>query len=228
MNKIEETYKEKHFYEIEKKYNLKFDDKELLVKAFTHGSFNLYDFENYQRLEFLGDAVLQMVVSDYMYRNQTDIDEGGMSKERGALVSEHSLAFVVKKENLDKYILYGKSIKKEQIENTTSYVADIYEALVAAIYLDQGYLKAERFIKETLINCKDKILDQDILKDYKTLLQEKLQVNGNINLKYDSKSAEDGFRAIVKLEGTEIGQGFGKTKKLAEQQAAKKALKNMV
>lgn len=228
MNKIKEIYKENKFFEIENKYKIKFEDQELLIRAFTHGSFNQYDLENYQRLEFLGDAVLQMVVSDYMYREEKNNTEGSMSKERGALVSEFSLAYVVRKEELTEYILFGKSLKQEHIKNTNSYVADIYEALVAAIYLDQGYLKAEEFIKRTLINRKDEILEQDILKDYKTLLQEKLQVNGNINLEYESNPHNEKFKATVKLEGVIIGEGKGKTKKLAEQKAAKEALNNMV
>ncbi len=228
MNNILKVYKENKFYNIEKKYNIEFEDKELLVKAFTHGSYNYYDFENYQRLEFLGDTVLQMVVSDYMYRNQKNASEGQLSKQRGALVSEFSLAYVVRKENLEKYILFGKSIQNNDLKKTNSYVSDVYEAFVAAIYLDRGYLAAEKFIKETLINRKKEILSQDFLQDYKTILQEKLQINGTINIKYESQSIEKGFEAQIILENLVIGSGIGKTKKQAEQQAAKNALNNMV
>ncbi len=228
MTNIESVYKTHKFNEIEKKYGVSFEDKDLLVKAFTHGSFNKQQFENYQRLEFLGDSVLQVVVSDYMYRVQSNDSEGLMSKERGALVSEFSLAYVVRKEGLDKFILFGNSLKKEEINNTNSYTSDVYEAFVAALYLDRGYSAAEKFIKETLINRKEEILSQEYLQDYKTDLQEKLQINGNIDIKYEAFSKNDLFEAVVKLEGVEIGKGTGKTKKLAEQQAAKFALQNMV
>lgn len=228
MNKIKKIYKENKFNEIENKYNLNFEDKDLLVKAFTHGSFNKQQFENYQRLEFLGDSVLQIVVSDFMYREQPKDSEGLMSKERGALVSEFSLAYVVRKEGLDDYILFGNSLKKEEINNTNSYTSDVYEAFVAAIYLDRGYNAAEKFIKDTLISRKKEILSQEYLQDYKTSLQEKLQINGNIDIKYEALNKGDHFEAVVKLEGVEIGKGVGKTKKIAEQQSAKYALKSMV
>ncbi len=228
MNSVENVYKTYKFNEIEKKYGISFEDKDLLVKAFTHGSFNKQQFENYQRLEFLGDSVLQVVVSDYMYRFQANDSEGLMSKERGALVSEFSLAYVVRKEGLDKFILFGKSLKKEEINNTNSYTSDVYEAFVAALYLDRGYAAAEKFIKKTLIDRKEEILSQEYLQDYKTDLQERLQINGNIDIKYEAFSKNDLFEAVVKLEGVVIGKGKGKTKKLAEQQAAKFALQSMV
>lgn len=223
-----QLYKKYRFHEIEEKYNFNFDDKELLIKAFTHGSFNNDLIGNYQRLEFLGDAVLQMIVSDYMYRFYSKKSEGDMSKERGALVSEYSLAYIIRKEKLDKYILFGNSLKKNEVQNTTSYVSDIYESFVAAIYLDFGYNKAEEFVKTTLIERKDEILEQDHLKDYKTELQEELQVNGAIEIKYISLPKENIFTSEVYLEGIKIGDGVGKTKKQAEQQAAKDALENRV
>ncbi|MFV0289114.1 MAG: ribonuclease III [Mycoplasmatales bacterium] len=230
MDNILRVYEEYNFASLEKKIGINFEDKELLIKAFTHGSFNKYNFENYQRLEFLGDAILQMSVSDYMYRQQNKDSEGLMSKQRGALVSEFSLAFVVRKEELNKYIIFGKSLKKTEVNNTNSYIADIYEALVAAIYLDKGYLVADNFIKKTLIERKDQILEHDILQDYKTLLQERLQINGSINIKYltDTSLKNGEFKSQVILEDAIIGTGIGKTKKLAEQQAAKNALNNMV
>lgn len=223
-----DIYKEKNFKEIEKKYQLTFEDKDLLVRAFTHGSFNNELIGNYQRLEFLGDAVLQMVVSDYMYRFHGGQSEGDMSKQRGALVSEYALAWVVRREGLDKFLIYGKSLREEEIANTTSYVSDVYEALVAAIYLDLGYAKVEKFIKNTLIENKDELLTHDFLKDYKTELQEELQANGTIDIKYESVEENNIFTAAIMLEGNKIGIGKGKTKKQAEQQAAKYALKNRV
>lgn len=223
-----DIYKKNKFAELEKKYNLQFDDPELLIRAFTHGSYNNELIGNYQRLEFLGDAVLQMVVSDYMYRFHSGQSEGDMSKERGALVSEYALATVMRREKLDQYLIYGKSLRKEEIGSTTSYVSDVYEALVAAIFLDRGYNDAERFVKTTLIENKNEILENELLKDYKTELQEALQVNGSIDIKYEATENKAGFLSSVFLEGNKIGTGIGKTKKQAEQQAAKDALQNRV
>ncbi len=224
MSKFQKYYNEKNFQEIETKYGLDFDDKNLLVKAFVHPSLFPENNANYQRLEFLGDSILQMVVSDYMYRTRPEQREGQMSKERAILVSEFSLSFLIKREGLDKYLLLGKSILKDNVELSNSYVSDVYESFVAAIYLDKGYRAAEKFITDTLIVNIDELLDQDVAKDYKTTLQEELQVNGTINIRYETKRMENQFESRVYLENVEIGLGTGKTKKAAEQQAAKSAL----
>ncbi len=224
MSKFQKYYLEKNFQEIELKYDLEFDDKDLLVKAFIHPSLFPENNANYQRLEFLGDSILQMVVSDYMYKTRPEQREGQMSKERAILVSEFSLSFLIKREGLEKYLLLGKSILKDNVELSNSYVSDVYESFVAAIYLDKGYKAAEKFIFKTLINSIDELLNQDVAKDYKTTLQEELQVNGTISIKYETKRGEELFESRVYLENIEIGSGTGKTKKAAEQQAAKAAL----
>lgn len=228
MSKFNKYYNEKNFSNIEEKYGLEFRDKDLLVKAFVHPSLFAEKNDNYQRLEFLGDSILQMVVSDYMYKTRPDQREGQMSKERAILVSEFSLAYLIKHEGLDNYLLLGKSILKDNVELSNSYVSDVYESFVAAIYLEHGYKAAEKFIFNTLIKNINVLMDQDVAKDYKTKLQEELQVNGTINIKYETKRIENQFEAHVFLENVEIGHGFGKTKKAAEQQAAKEALNTRV
>ncbi len=228
MSKFNKYYNEKNFGNIEEKYGLNFKDKDLLVKAFVHPSLFAEKNDNYQRLEFLGDSILQMVVSDYMYKTRPEQREGQMSKERAILVSEFSLAYLIKHEGLDKYLLLGKSILKDNVELSNSYVSDVYESFVAAIYLEHGYKNAEKFIFTTLIKNIDVLMDQDVAKDYKTKLQEELQVNGTINIKYETKRVENRFEAHVYLENVVIGHGFGKTKKAAEQQAAKEALNTRV
>ncbi len=228
MSKFQKYYNERNFNEIEKKYGIEFKDKDLLVKAFVHPSLFAENNSNYQRLEFLGDSVLQMVVSDYMYRTKPDQREGQMSKERAILVSEFSLSFLIKREGLDKYLLLGKSILKDNAELSNSYVSDVYESFVAAIYLEKGYAAAEKFIFKTLIANIPELLAQDVAKDYKTTLQEELQVNGTINIKYETKRVDEIFQSHVYLENVEIGTGTGKTKKAAEQQAAKSALQARV
>lgn len=225
MSGIKKLYETNGFNEIERKYGLRFEDKSLLVKAFIHTS---YDFEinnNYQRLEYLGDAVLQMVVSDYMYRFLPNDREGVMSKKRSSLVSETSLAYLVRHEGLDKYIIFGKSMINEGNINSDSYVADVYESFIAAIYLDRGYSQAEEFIKRTLIKQWDNILESEDTQDYKTKFQEIVQVNGAVSIIYKSAKTEEGFESEVTLEGITVGKGYGKTKKKAEQNAAKDAIR---
>lgn len=224
---MENMYVEYDFLKIENKYNLIFKNKDILVQAFTHGSFNKYNVSNYQRLEFLGDAVLQMIISDYMFNNNQDDSEGDMSKKRGALVSEYALAYVMKKENLSDYILYGSSLIKSS-QKSNSYIADVYESFLAAIYLDKGYKAVKEFVTKTLIDKQDEILKLDELIDYKTQLQELLQVNGTIQLTYNTYKYEDDFKSEIICEDIILGTGTGTSKKNAEQKAAKSAIKNNV
>ncbi len=228
MNNIYlDTYKNNKFEEIEKKYSINFEDKELLVKAFIHPSFNFEVNKNYQRLEFLGDSILQMVISDYMYRNYPNDKEGLMSKVRSTLVSKVSLSLIIKKEELEDYLIVGKSLESETKQFSDSYIADIYESLIASIYLDKGYNKAAKFIYETLITRWDELLQEEPNKDYKTEFQELVQQNGTVNINYEIESDKDGFFVGVKLDGIKVGEGNGKTKKTAEQQAARDALNKL-
>lgn len=223
-----QLYSEKNFHEIERKYDIDFNDKKLLVRAFVHPSYYRDSKIDYQRLEFLGDAILELIVSDYIYNVDIDIKEGEMSKKRSKLVNEVSLLYVMNKEELTKYIIVGNSIKTFNRENA-SFVGDICEALIAAIYLDQGYEKAKEFVYRVILSREEKLLNAEGNVDYKTLIQEKLQQNGSIDIKYCSyKIQMNLFGSILKVNGTEIGRGTGHNKKAAEQQAAKDALKKYV
>lgn len=224
MSNIKKLYEKHGFRNIEKKYGLHFEDKALLVKAFIHSSFDFGINNNYQRLEYLGDAILQMVVSDYMYRFLPNDREGVMSKKRSTLVSETSLAYLIREEGLDKYLIFGKSMINEGSTDSDSYIADVYESFVAAIYLDRGYDQAEAFIKRTLIANWDILLKSEDNQDYKTKFQEIVQVNGAVSIQYKTKKVDDSFEATVTLEGISVGCGQGKTKKKAEQNAAKDAI----
>ncbi len=224
MASIKKIYESNGFNEIERKYGLRFEDKGLLVKAFVHSSYDFGINNNYQRLEYLGDAVLQMVVSDYMYRFLPNDREGVMSKKRSTLVSETSLAYLIRKEGLDKYLIFGKSMINEGSTDSDSYIADVYESFVAAIYLDRGYDQAEEFIKRTLIKDWDVLLASEDNQDYKTKFQEIVQVNGAVSIQYKTTKLDDDFEAVVTLEGIAVGTGRGKTKKKAEQNAAKDAI----
>lgn len=220
-------YKEYGFNKIEEKYQIFFEDRELLIKAFVHASFVSENNLNYQRLEFLGDSVLDIIISDYIYRNMPDKTEGDMSKFRAKIVSEVALAHLIRREGLDQYILLGKSILNDVEEYADSYVADVFESLVAAIYLDQGFVVAKKFVYDLIIPSFEQLISLENITDYKTRLQEILQVNGPINIKYVTVKNDAGFVSEVMLEGTKIGNGLGKAKKIAEQKAAKNAIEKM-
>lgn len=224
---LKKLYYEHNFQLLEEKFGIEFDDKELLVKAFVHPSLISTPDYNYERLEFLGDSVLQIVVSDYMFRNEFG-SEGSMSRRRALMVSEKSLAYIVRKNGMSQYLLLGKSLLCDTKKLSDSYVADIFESFVAAIYLDQGYTCAKDFVHKNLIGYQEEIFAQDFANDYKTTLQEVLQQNGSINLDYRCTPLDVGFGCELYLEDTLIGEGVGNSKKKAQQMAAKYALSVMV
>lgn len=221
-------YSEYNFQELEKKFDLIFDDKELLVKAFIHPSYNFDVNSNYQRLEFLGDSILQLVVSDYYYRKFPNQKEGEMTKQRAIVVNESSLAYVIKKHDIQKYLILGKSILSDNLELSDSYVADIYESLLAAIYLDFSMDEVTKFVDKTLIPEFEYLLSFEHNQDFKTKLQEIVQKNGAVKIEYQAEKHNAEFLAEVFLEGIKIGAGVGRNKKAAEQNAAKNAIENMV
>lgn len=219
-----QLYNQYNFKELEKRYNIFFEDKELIVRAFTHTSFVCNVDKNYERLEFLGDSVLQMVVTDYLYRN-LHLREGEMSKYRSKLVNEVSLTKIMEEEGLTKYIIVGDSVKGLTHEKA-AYVADMYESMVASIYLDQGYEVASEFIKKTLLSREKELITNEDNQDYKTNLQEILQKNGTIKIEYKTKQVDEGlFRSVVCVDDIQIGKGEGSSKKNAEQKAAREAMK---
>ncbi len=225
----QKIYEIKNFEVLEKTFGIEFEDKDLLVKAFIHPSLYSELNTNYERLEFLGDSILQVVVSDYMYRNNSNLSEGEMSRIRALLVSENSLAYLVRKNTMIEYLQLGKSVIEDAKELSNSYVADIFESFIAAIYLDQGFEVARNFIYVNLIEQHKDIMSQDFAHDYKTKLQEILQKNGAIKLNYECEYINNGgFKCVLYLEGSVIGTGTGKSKKSAQQMAAKFALSIMV
>lgn len=225
---IMELYKKKHFDRLEKKYDLHFEDKELLVRAFIHPSFSGDIINNYERLEFLGDAVLQILSSDYIYRNKEIASEGTLSKTRVKLVNEKALLLVMNEEEIVDYAIVGKSIK-EYDKHTASFIADMYEALLGAIYLDKGLSVAQEFFNKTIISRYAKLQALTTNKDNKTMLQEILQQNGAVKIKYVTKKVDvNSFDSMVSVNGIEIGRGSGPNKKEAEQHAAKHALERYV
>ena len=207
-------------------------DKEIYTKAFIHTS---YGYENnlgysYEKLEFLGDAIVDLVVSDYLYNNK-DLDEGMMTKVRASYVCENALYEYSNELNLSKYLKLGKGELKSGGLHKKAILADIFEALMGAIYLDLGYEKA----KEIALNIIVPYIENEsilLFSDYKSKLQEVVQ-DVQKDLKYNLVSEEGPahnreFKVNVSIDEIVYGEGVGSSKKEAEQEAAKNALKKFV
>lgn len=203
-----------------KKFNININNNKLLNVALTHSSYaNEHGHcENYERLEFLGDAVLEVVVSEYLFLN-TNYKEGQMTKLRASYVCEKALATYSKKIGIDKEIKLGHG----QINNLNdTIIADVFEAIIGAIYLDQGFDTAKKYIEDIIVPYIDKQIDFNV--DYKTRLQELVQT-GKKSLEYEVVKEEGEahkkiFEVVVKIDNIIYGKGIGNSKKEAEQMAA--------
>ena len=216
----------KKMLEIEKIIGYQFNNNTLLFTALTHSSFaneNKGEVPFNERLEFLGDSVLQLISGEKMYRENPKMPEGDMSKHRAALVCEDALASYAKEIRLGDYLNLGRGEEQSGGRERPSILADAFEALIGAIYLDGGLAPAKKFVL--------KFLDKAHLnlKDYKTLLQEIIQQNPGEKVVYvlAGESGPDhnkSFEVEVHLNSNVIGRGKGRSKKRAEQAAAKEAL----
>ncbi|MBF1049519.1 ribonuclease III [Peptostreptococcus sp.] len=217
----------------EEKIGYEFKDKTYIQTALTHSSFaNEHKEFNYnERLEFLGDSVLGLVVSDYLFRARNDLPEGKLTRLRANVVCEESLSAVARKINLGDHLFLGKGEKASGGSNRDSILADATEAVIAAIYLDGGFDQAKDFILSNLRDTIAKNIDGNIFRDYKTILQEIIQGNnGKISYKLVGESGPDHnkeFEMQVKCGQDTIGIGKGKNKKEAEKEAARDALVKM-
>ena len=211
----------------------KFNNIELLKTALTHTSY-AYDHEiqSNEKLEFLGDSILEFVSSQYIYKNYPKIKEGEMTKVRATVVCESSLYKVAGLHDFSDFLYIGKSEQHSKGNKKPAILADSVEAVIAAMYLDGGLEPASKFIIE---NLKDEIAvaTQHVgEKDYKTMLQEKLQEHGKVKIVYrivkeTGPDHDKSFEEEVDLNGKELARGKGKSKKLAEMGAAKKALEQL-
>ena len=212
--------------QLEKNIGYHFRDKNLLKTAVTHSSYaneNRGGLAYNERLEFLGDAVLQLITSEKLFKENPDMPEGRMSKQRAALVCEDALAGYSHEINLGDFMLLGKGEEATGGRNRPSILADAFEALIGAIFLDGGMDNAKRFVRRFLDAA------HTSLKDYKTLLQEIIQKNPGERLSYvvigeSGPDHDKVFNVEVHLNSNVIGKGTGKSKKQAEQAAAKEAL----
>ena len=203
-----------------KKFNIDIENNELLKEALTHSSYSneVKNTKCYERLEYLGDAVLELVTSDYFYNN-TSFSEGVMTKTRANYVCEKALATYAKDLNIPSYILLGEGQKKN-LNDTI--IADVFEAIIAVIYLEKGYNTAFNFIMDVV---KPYILkNTDFNTDYKTKLQEYVQTDRK-SVEYriineTGKPNDKTFEVEVVIDNIVYGKGKGKSKKEAEQMAA--------
>ena len=202
-----------------------FTDKELLLTALTHSSFanERKDMPFNERLEFLGDAVLQLVTSEKLFSENPGMPEGAMSRHRAALVCEDALAGYSARIDLGSSLRLGKGEEMNGGRVRPSILADAFEAVIGAIYLDGGFEPARAFIRRFIDNA------HLSLKDHKTLLQEIIQQNRGEQLSYvlvgeEGPAHDRTFTVQVHLNSNVIGTGSGRSKKRAEQEAAKQAL----
>ncbi len=208
------------------KYNVKIKDQNLLNTALTHSSYsNEHGGENYERLEFLGDAVLQLITSEYFYKKY-NVQEGELSKIRASFVCEEALAQYAKDVGIDKHIKVGNG----QIKNINdTIIADTFESVLGVVFLDQGFDVAKRYALEVLSPY---VLEHHVfLGDYKSRLQEMVQTDKK-SLEYrlvseSGPSHDKTFVFEVVIDGIVYGKGKGKSKKEAEQNAAHSALKKV-
>lgn len=209
-----------------------FKDKELLLTALTHSSLKneLGDMErdDYERQEFLGDAVLELVSSEYIYHRYANMREGEMTKLRASLVCEPSLAESARAFELSEHIMLGRGEDMQDSRYRDSIVSDVFEALIGGIFLDSGLREAKRFIERFVLND---IEHRTLFHDSKTQLQNLIQARGG-ELEYVVKD-ESGpehrksFTMAVRINGKEIAEGCGSSKKGAAQIAAYEALKKL-
>ena len=213
---------------IEKAIGYSFFDKELLMQAITHSSHDQHN--NYEKLEFLGDAVLQIIISRFLFDKHHYLSEGEMTVTRAYAVCGETLGRAGSEMQLDKYIFIGSSGKKRKINKNKSVIADVFESLTAAIYLDSGLEEAEKFILGKLSKYVNEYASSGDNKDYKTKLQHITQDLFSLEPKYELRSekgpAHDRtFSIDVYVNGNYCGKGKGKSKKKAQQDAAMNALK---
>lgn len=218
---------------LEKNIGYKFKNIELLKKALTHTSYaNEHHIESNEKLEFLGDSILEFISSKYIYNNYSFLKEGEMTKVRADVVCEKSLHKVALKHNFSDFLFLGKSQIMSGEAVRPAIMADSVEAVIAAIYFDSDLEQAEKFIVENLKDAIDVASHHVGMKDYKTVLQERLQIHGDVEIKYEileekGPDHDKTFVVQVSCDGKKLAVGEGKNKKSAEMDAAHNALEQI-
>lgn len=223
----------KNFDLFEKKIGFSFRDKKLLEQAFTHRSYlnehREEGLEHNERLEFLGDAVLELVVTDFLFRVYGKETEGELTAYRAALVNALALSSVATTLSMNDYLLLSKGEEKDTGRARQSLLANAYEALVGALYLDQGYESTRAFIEKTLLPLASEMVEKRLWQDSKSRFQEKAQEHTGVTPSYETlrevgPDHDKRFFVGLYVAGELVAEGEGRSKQEAEQDAARKAL----
>lgn len=218
--------------DFQKRIKIRFHDQKLLTTALTHSSYanerKLPRGKDNERLEFLVDAVLELIMSDYLFKTYRDEPEGKLTKMRASLVCEPTLAFCAKDIALGDYLLLSKGEDLTGGRERNSILSDAFEAVIGAVYLDQGFEEARKFVETYLLQDVD---EKVLFYDAKTSLQELVQSISKESLSYiltkeEGPDHQKTFTVEAKLGGKVIGTGAGRSKKSAEQMAAYEAMKH--
>lgn len=222
--------------ELEEILNYKFKNKEILRKALTHKSFNEGKKKgtlNNEKLEFLGDSVINLIVTVYLFKKFKKLDEGELSKLKAHLVSSDFLFKVSKLINLGDHILLGKGEKKHNGRDNKKIISSLFEAIVGALYIDSNFKIVSNIVLPFFKSFLDELFERDVkINDYKSELQELVQKHKNSLPEYKiidefGKAPDLVFNIKVLFENKEIGRGTGRNKRQAEQDAACNALKKI-
>lgn len=216
--------------ELQKKIGYRFKDKSLLKQAVTHKSYanemQILKCHSYERLEFLGDAVLELVTSDFLFKKDPSVLEGKLTKMRASMVCEQTLAVCAKALDIGSYVLLGKGEESSGGRYRSSIISDVMEAIIGALYVDGGIEAANNFAVKFIFNYLE---NKELFRDSKTIFQEYVQ--GKLKKEYeyrlvsvDGPEHDKTFCVEVLVGGEVVGRGSGRNKKYAEQQASSEAL----
>jgi len=217
---------------LEKRIGIKFKNKDLLLQAFVHRSYlnehKDFPLSHNERLEFLGDACLELIVTDYLYQNYPN-PEGELTNWRAALVRGTMISKVARELDFEKYLLLSKGESKSKGKARELILANTFEAVLGAIYLDQGYKTTEKFVKKFLIPYLPEIIAKELYYDPKSRFQELVQEKTGITPHYELEKEEGPdhakiFTMAVYVEDKKIASGKGPSKQAAEQEAARTAI----
>lgn len=243
LNKIKSTYfsffpskPHKLAKKVHGVYPYSFDDEDLLKQAFTHTSAIDYEtqtkVDSYERLEFLGDAVIEMIVTRFLFEQFADAKEGELTQMRAKLVNRTTLASIARGLHFGQFLLLGKSGENDNLRNSSSILCDIYESFIGALYLDGGFKSAYDFTYQTLLSKHKRLLPAAEIQNYKGKLLEYCQQH-SMDLPKFVTTHEEGpahgkyFEISVMVGKEWLGTGSGTTKKAASQRAARQALSTL-
>ncbi|MGI5897951.1 MAG: ribonuclease III [Candidatus Dojkabacteria bacterium] len=230
--KKEKKMKKNNYEEIEKKLKITFSNKETLRNALIHRSYineNRREEKNNERLEFLGDAVLELIISEYIYTKYPERPEGELTAIRSAVVRTESLAEESRALDIGQYLLMSKGEEESGGKDKEFLLANMYEAVLGAIYIDKGYEACKKFVERTLLKKVDDIVSQELFVDPKTKTQEIVQAKYKVTPTYETikeqgPDHDKHFTVVLKIGDKRFSQGYGSSKQRAEEDAAKNAL----